>query len=207
MQVTTIRDSQPGPDAEIVARILQGDETAVAQLVQAWWPLMERVARSYVGSSGVATEVVQDAWMAALGGLHRFEGRSSLRTWMFRILINRARTRGAREARQVPFSSLGGADMDPVVDPTQLGQGEFWAHQRDPWNGSTPEELLGSKQSMDHIQAAIATLPPNQRDVIHLRHVEGMDSADVCELLGISEVNQRVRLHRARTRLREALAA
>jgi RNA polymerase sigma-70 factor, ECF subfamily len=207
MQAIDTAGNTTSNDADLVARILDGDEAAVAGLVRQWWPLMERVARTYVGNSGVATEVVQDAWMAALAGLPRFEGRSSLRTWMFRILINRARTRGAREARQVPFSSLGGEDNDPVVDPTQLGQQEFWAHQRDPWNGSTPEELLGSKQSMDDIQRAIDTLPSNQRDVMYLRHIEGMDSADVCDMLGISEVNQRVRLHRARTRLRTALAA
>jgi len=172
---------------------------------------MLRVAMMFVSSRAVAEEVVQEAWLGVLKGLDRFEGRSSLKTWIFRILTNTAKTRGEREGRSVPFSSLGGDagdDEAPVDADRFFGDGHRWAGH---WASSprnprdVPEERLLADEARQRIAAAIETLPENQRAVITLRDVDGFDADEACEILGISEVNQRVLLHRARTKVRSAL--
>ena len=171
---------------------------------------MLRVAMMFVSSRAVAEEVVQEAWLGVFKGLDRFEGRSSLKTWIFRILTNTAKTRGEREGRTVPFSSLGGdADDEAPVDADRfLGNGHRWAGH---WSSSprnprdVPEERLLADEARGRIAAAIGTLPENQRTVITLRDIDGFDADEACDILGISEVNQRVLLHRARAKVRAAL--
>jgi RNA polymerase sigma-70 factor (ECF subfamily) len=197
-------------DAALVAALRAGDEEAFMAIAQAWGPQMLRVALMYVSSVAVAEDVVGETWLAVLRGIDGFEGRSSLRTWVFRILANRARTRGAREARSVPFSSLGGelgAD-EPAVDPDRfLGDGSrwpgHWASAPQPFD--QPEERLLADETRRVVEDAIARLPPAQRAVITLRDVEHWDPADVSEALEVSEGNQRVLLHRARSKVRGAL--
>lgn len=207
--------SQPAPDdeAELIAALRRGDEQAFMALVDGYSAPLLRLAQTYVGSRAVAEEVVQETWLGVLQGIGRFEGRSSLKTWIFRILANRARTRGVREGRSVPFADLGaGPGQDEsVVEPEQFlppghpGAG-WWAQHPGSWEG-VPEERLLAREARERIAAAIADLPPNQRTVITLRDVEGWSAEEVRRLLEISDANQRVLLHRARSRVRSALAA
>ncbi len=201
----------------LVDALRRGDEAAFATLVERHHASMVRVAGLYARSRDVAEEVAQETWLAVCQGLDRFEGRSSLKTWLFRILTNRARTRGAREARCVPFSTLAGraceGDDDPdelAVDPSRfLGPDHprwpgHWATPPRSW-GESPETRLENAETRDVIAAAIAALPPSQREVMTLRDIEGLGSEEVCGLLGIAEGNQRVLLHRARSKVRAAL--
>ncbi len=199
-------------DLALVAALRRGDETAFMMLVERYQPAMLRIARMYVSTHAVAEDVVQDAWVGVLKGLDGFEGRSSLRTWIFRILVNTAKTRGQREARSLPFSSVWAADPDAEssVDPDRffplshpLSPGA-WAEPPVGWE-STPEERLLSKEVLTVVSRAIEALPPNQREVIRLRDVLGWPSSDVRNALDISETNQRVLLHRARAKVRRAL--
>ena len=199
-------------DLALAEALRAGDETAFMMLVERYQPAMLRVARMYVSTRAVAEEVVQEAWVGVLKGLDGFEGRSSLRTWIFRILVNTAKTRGQREARSLPFSSLWTADpeAEPSVDPDRfLPQGHptspgHWAEPPVGWE-STPEERLLSNETLAQVARAIEALPPNQREVIRMRDVLGWPSSDVCNALDISETNQRVLLHRARAKVRRAL--
>jgi RNA polymerase sigma-70 factor (ECF subfamily) len=196
-------------DAGLVAALRAGDEGAFLALVGAHNAAMVRVARSYVPSEAVAQEVVQETWLAVLEGLDRFEGRSTLQTWIFRILINRARTRGARERRSMPLSDVSNVEDEPSVDPARFrGEGGTypgdWSSLPTRWD-ELPEARLESKETLEHIRTAIESLPQNYREVITLRDIEGWSSADVCNALGLSETNQRVLLHRARSRVRRAL--
>jgi RNA polymerase sigma-70 factor (ECF subfamily) len=199
-------------DLEIVRALRAGDETAFMMLVERYQPSMLRIARMYVSTQAVAEDVVGDAWVGVLKGLDGFEGRSSLRTWIFRILVNIAKTRGQREARTVPFSSVWTPDPDadpsveperfrPPGDPTAPG---LWADPPVAWD-SMPEERLEAKETLARVAAAIEALPPNQREVIRLRDVLGWSSSDVRNALELSETNQRVLLHRARAKVRRAL--
>jgi RNA polymerase sigma-70 factor, ECF subfamily len=196
------------PDAELLARLRLGDEAAFLELVQRYGPVMMRIALTYVRIPSIAEEVVQDAWMGALRSLERFEGRSTLRTWLLRILANRARTRGAREARCVPFSTLIGDD-EPAVDAERF-QGPDdrfpggWVSFPTDWR-TLPEERLLARETMLEVEAAIRELPERQQEVIVLRDVEGWSSDEVCAALELSTGNQRVLLHRARSRVRDAL--
>ena len=174
------------------------------ELVERYHASMVRVATSFVPSRAVAEEVAQETWLAVLGGIDRFEGRSTLKTWIFRILVNRARTRGAREARSVPFASLQREEGEPAVDPDRFLADGAWASPPRPWEGQ-PEERLLSAEAREVIEAAIEKLPPAQRQVITMRDVEGYESAEVRDLLDLSEGNQRVLLHRARSKVRQAL--
>ena len=171
---------------------------------------MQRVAMMYVSSRAVAEEVVQEAWLGVFSGLDRFEGRSSLKTWIFRILTNTAKTRGEREGRSVPFSSLAGdeGEDETAVDADRfLGMDHRWAGH---WSSSprsprdVPEERLLSGEAGERIAVAIEALPANQRAVITLRDVDGFEADEACEILGVSEANQRVLLHRARAKVRAA---
>ena len=198
-------------DARLVAALRAGDEQAFAVLVRRYGGLMLRVARLYVPSRAVAEEVVQEAWLGVLRGLERFEGRSSLRTWLLHIVANLARTRAVREARSIPFSALAGAELEaegPSVPPERFrGPQDRWAGHwttlPEPWN--RPEHELLSAETRAQIVLAIDALPEQQRRVITLRDVEGCSAAEVCNVLELSETNQRVLLHRARTKVRQAL--
>lgn len=199
-------------DLRLVERLRMGDEDAFMALVERYQPSMLRIARMYVASRAVAEEVVQEAWLGVLRGLDGFEGRSSLRTWVFRILVNTAKTRGKREARSVPFSSLWAPEdaAEPSVDPSRFlpedhpDAPRHWAAPPASWDG-VPEDRLLSKETLERIGDAIESLPPNQREVIRMRDVMGWTSGEVCNALDISETNQRVLLHRARTKVRRAL--
>ena len=198
-------------DLELLARLRRGDEAAFTQLVERLHGPMLRVAMIHVGNRAVAVEVAQDAWVGVLAQLDRFEGRSSLRTWVLRIVANRARTRAVRERRTLPFSSLDGAAEPgrPAVEPERfLPAGHRWAgHWASPPRscGDVPEERLLSAETRAEVGRAVELLPPAQRAVITLRDVEGMTAAETCELLELTEGNQRVLLHRARSRVRRAL--
>jgi RNA polymerase sigma-70 factor (ECF subfamily) len=194
-------------EAELLPRLRARDEAAFAELVRAWSPSMLRVARMYTSSRAVAEEVVQEAWLGVLQGIDRFEGRSSLKTWVFRILVNRAMTRGAREARSVPFAALAGDEAgrdEPAVDPSRFTREGAWASPPRRWDES-PELALRSAETLETVRAAIAELPPMQRLVISMRDLEGFGSEETRNALDISETNQRVLLHRARAKVRAAL--
>jgi RNA polymerase sigma-70 factor (ECF subfamily) len=197
-------------DLELVVRLRAGDEDAFMELVDALQPSMLRVARMYVSTQAVAEEVVQDAWLGVLKGLDRFEGRSSLRTWIFRIVTNIAKTRGQREGRSVPFASLAGDDLDqPTFDPSRFVGDDaqypgHWSTFPPDWSGVPEDRLLGS-ETLRIAGGAIDQLPPMQAEVIRLRDVLGWSSAEVRNALELSETNQRVLLHRARAKVRRAL--
>jgi RNA polymerase sigma-70 factor (ECF subfamily) len=200
----------PSEDLALVERLRAGDESAFMELVDQLQPTMLRVARMYVSTTAVAEEVVQDAWLGVLRGLHSFEGRSSLRTWIFRILTNIAKTRGQREGRSLPFASLAGDDLDaPAVDPGRFDSPEGssrgrWSTLPDDWTGIPEERLLGH-ETLDVIGRVIASLPPMQAEVIRLRDALGWTSEEVRNALDLTETNQRVLLHRARAKVRSAL--
>lgn len=189
-----------------------GDEAAFADLMRRYTAPMTSVAMLYVTSHAVAEEVVQDAWMSVVRGLDRFEGRSSLRTWIFTILANCARKRAAREGRCVPFSALPGGQepLEPPPEPDPFTPAEhprwsrIWTTPNDAWDALPEERVLG-RECVDAVRDAIADLPPRLREVMTLRDVAGWSSREVAEALGISDENQRVRLHRARARVRSAL--
>jgi RNA polymerase sigma-70 factor, ECF subfamily len=188
-------------DHELVERLRSGDEAAFAEIVDRYDRQLRRLARTFVRTDAQADDVVGETWEAVINGIDRFEERSSLKTWIFRILVNRARTRAVREARQVPFSSLGpdaGADA-PVVDPSRFTDGAWSEPPREPDAEALAGELRG------RLAEVIDTLPEQQRRVILLRDVGGLDGPEVAEALGISEGNQRVILHRARNRVRAEL--
>jgi RNA polymerase sigma-70 factor, ECF subfamily len=206
------RGGQPTSDAELVAALRAGDEDAYAALVEELTPPLTRLALAHVPSRAVAEEVVQDTWLGVINGIDRFEGRSSLRTWIFQILLNTARTRGKREKRTLPFAAFRrwaeeGRD-EPAVDADRFQgrRGEdpgAWA--RPPAEWSSPEVLLGQEQARKVMLEAIAALPPRQREVITLRDILGYSAAEARNALDVSETNQRVLLHRARSKVRAAL--
>jgi RNA polymerase sigma-70 factor (ECF subfamily) len=199
-------------DLALVTALRRGDEDAFGNLIDRYHASLVRIATLFVRDHGVAEEVAQETWIGVLKGLDRFEGRSSFRTWLFSILANQARRRGERERRVIPFSALArpaDSEAEPVVDPERfLPPGEafagYWATPpRDLVDN--PETVLLSAEARAAIDAAIAALPPNQQAVIHLRDVEGWEADEVCNTLGLSATNQRVLLHRARSRVRQAL--
>jgi RNA polymerase sigma-70 factor, ECF subfamily len=185
-----------------------GDERAFAALVDDLSPGMLRMARTYVRTDGTAEEVVQEAWLAVVKGLDRFEGRSTLQTWIFGIVINIARGQGVRDARSVPFASLLDDD-EPAIGPERFLPPEHeqwpghWAIAPAPW----PDRALETAEAMATLRAAVAALPEAQRAVITLRDIVGCSAEETCNALGLSDTNQRVLLHRARTRVRAALEA
>ena len=195
-------------DARLLAALRAGDEDAFTTLVRRHHASLKRVARMYVSTDAVAEEVVQETWLAAIAGLDRFEQRASLKTWLFHILANKAKTRGARERRTVPFASLSAADDAPAV-PAERFQGDgaawpgHWAAPPRPWED--PERRLQSLEARERLRTAIGALPDVQQAVLTLRDVEGLDAGEVCELLDLSDGNQRVILHRARARVRAEL--
>ncbi|WP_069109764.1 RNA polymerase sigma factor [Jiangella alba] len=194
------------PDPELAGLLVAGDESAFAQVVEAWSPGMVRLARVYVSTDDSAAEVVQEAWLGVVRGIATFAGRSSLRTWVYRIVANTAQRRGGREARTVPASAVGGDGSDPTVDPARFAppghpHAGHWQRPPSPW----PEQALLAAEVRAEVAAAVAGLPARQRVVITLRDVHGYDAAEVCSILDISAANQRVLLHRARAAVRACL--
>jgi RNA polymerase sigma-70 factor (ECF subfamily) len=195
-----LQDRTAAEETELLARLRAGDERAFETLVERHYPTMLAVARHYVKTRAVAEEVVQDAWLGVLKGIDRFEGRASLRTWILRILVNTAKTRGTREARSVPFASLTPEGFRSADDPFP----GHWRTYPGNWH-RLPEEALADRETLDVVLATIHRLPPPQRIVITMRDIQGCDSEEVCEALDVSEGNQRVLLHRARSKVRTAL--
>jgi RNA polymerase sigma-70 factor (ECF subfamily) len=200
-------------ERELCAALRRGDESAFESLVARHHAPLRRLALSYVRTAAVADEVVQETWVAVIRGIDSFEERSSLKTWIYRILANTAKTRAQRESRTVPLSALppGEADDDEhSVEPSRFFDQQHarwpghWASPPARWD-ELPEEHLGGRETLDALKAAIEHLPSKQRQVIVLRDIEGWDADDVCELLELSEANQRVLLHRARSKVRQAL--
>ena len=211
MSEISVTDDSEAAERELLAALRRGDEAAFASLVGRHHAALVRLARQYVSTAAAAEEVAQDTWLAVLKGIDRFEGRSTLKTWIFRILANRAKTTGQREARSVPFAALARPELErdePAVDPERFlpaGGGNAAGGAAPASWGTDPERALLNSEAMDVIQAELDRLPPAQRTVLVLRDVEGWPSAEVCNALAISETNQRVLLHRARSRVRRAL--
>ncbi len=199
-------------DLYLIEQLRNGNEAAFEALIDRYATAMLRLAMVYVRAWAVAEEVVQETWLAVLESLGRFEGRSSLKTWMFRILTNCAKTRARREGRSIPFSSLADIDTDNAehaVNPDRFLPADHqwsghWISFPSNWQ-EMPEERLLSRETRARINRAIEALPPNQREIITLRDIEGWTAEETCALLGISEVNQRVLLHRARSKVRRVL--
>jgi RNA polymerase sigma-70 factor, ECF subfamily len=210
MQAAADSANTPFEAAQVVDALRAGDERAFQELFARLYPAMKRVARGYVASDPVADEIVQETWLAVINGIDRFQGRSSLDTWIFSILINQARKHDARERRAVPFSSIApiGGD-EPSVDADRFQKDNdawpgHWATPPRPWQ--SPDRRLLSLEAREHLKRALEQLPERHRAVVVLRDVEGCSAEEVCELLELSQENQRVLLHRARSRLRVALA-
>lgn len=206
-------ESPATPDElTLLDALRNGDEAAFETLVNMHYPAMLRVALMYVRNRAVAEEVIQETWLAVLQGLARFEGRSSLKTWIFRILANRARTRAVREGRSVPFSALASQEAEgdePTVEPGRFRPADapwprHWASAPQSW-GAIPEQRMLSLETLAHVRAAIEALPPAQRAVITLRDIAGWHPDEVRDHLGVTDGNQRVLLHRARSKVRAAL--
>ncbi len=198
-------------DHSLVFALRNGEEDAFTALIDRYHASMVRLATLYVPNSAVAEEVVQETWIGVLEGIDRFAGRSSFKTWLFRILTNQAKRRGRREARSISFSVLSRAadGTQSVVDPERfLPPGDpwvgHWVGQLHDWR-QLPEEVLLAHETLTHVQRALEALPPSQRLVMTMRDIEGWTAAEVCNALTISETNQRVLLHRARSKVRRAL--
>jgi RNA polymerase sigma-70 factor (ECF subfamily) len=211
--MSRVEEDQPSgaavvEESDLLVRLRAGDERAFKALVESHQGTMIAVARSYVRTRAVAEEVAQEAWLGVVKGLDRFEGRSSLRTWILRILVNTAVGRGGREARTVPFSSLGD-EGEPAVEadrfrPPGAAFAGHWNSYPADWS-SLPEEALLGRETLGVAKREIEELPDAQRAVITMRDVAGCSSEEVCDVLDISAVNQRVLLHRARSKVRAAL--
>ena len=210
-QIGVQRSTASADEIELLARLRAGDEQAFEALVARYYGTMMAVAQTYVKSRAVAEEVVQEAWLGVLESLDRFEGRSSLKTWILAILVNKAKTRGMREARSVPFASLARERDEPAVEPERFrgpqdGFPGHWRAYPGDW-GAAPEVVLEDRETLGVALRAIAALPLAQQTVIRMRDVEGYSSDEVCAALEVSVANQRVLLHRARSRVRAALEA
>ncbi len=208
----SLQPAASADDQRLVASLRAGDQSAFEMLIDRYQTPLLRLAMMYVPSRAVAEDVVQETWLGVLQGLARFEGRSSLKTWIFHILTNRARTRGQREGRSIPFSAVWAPDADSAeravaTDRFQPPEHEYaghWISRPRDWE-ALPEDRLLAQETRAQIQQAIDSLPDSQREVITLRDVEGWSSEEVCNVLQISESNQRVLLHRARSKVRRAL--
>lgn len=191
-------------DKELIEKLRARDKAAFAALVRDMHGSLVRVAMTFVSSRATAEEVAQDTWRNVLASLDQFQGRSSLRTWIFRICTNRARTLAGREARSTPLSEFE-QPGDTPVDPSRFNSAGMWANPPQAWTDDTPERVLDRAQAVAEIQRALEEMPAMQRAVVTLRDIQGLESVEVCNALEISESNQRVLLHRARSRVRRAL--
>ncbi|GJL56344.1 MAG: RNA polymerase sigma24 factor [Nitrospirales bacterium] len=201
-------------ESQVLELLRNGDEATFAQVVDQYSGSLLRLAMAYVPSRAVAEEVVQETWLGVFEGLARFEGRSSFKTWLFTILTNRAKTRGQRESRYVGLAEKTGMDDDDAGTGVDLDlfiqagtRAGHWIEPPHAWDHGTPERFALSKEIGEQIERAIAALPHTQRQVITLRDLEGVSSEEVCNIMGVTETNQRVLLHRARTRVRKTLAS
>jgi RNA polymerase sigma-70 factor (ECF subfamily) len=201
-------------DQDLLGRLREGDDHAFVTLVGRYQPSMLRLARAMVPSHAVAEEAVQDTWMGVVRGIDRFEGRSSLKTWLFSILVNRARSAGAsehRQARGVPTGTVaagasdGAGDDGPALDPSFFDARGAWREPVQRWSGDEHEDRLDAATLAPFIKAALENLSPRQRQVVLLRDVEGLSGTEVCDILGVSPGNQRLLLHRGRNQLRREL--
>ena len=200
-------------DGALVAALREGDEAAFTWLLDRYHAPLHRTARVYVATDSQADEVVQETWVAVLRGIDRFEQRSSLKTWLYRILMNIARTRGVKESRTIPFSSAANV-LDEGAEPT-FAPDRFRPPDDPDWPGHwrafpldwehQPEPRLLAGETLSLVATAIRQLPPSQRAVLTLRDVDGWSSVEVCNALGLTETNQRVLLHRGRAKVRRAL--
>lgn len=200
-------EPQAADEAELLARLRAGDRAAFASLVTRHGGPLLRLATAFLKDRSMAEEVVQDTWVAVLDNLDGFEGRASLRTWLFHIVANKARTRLGRESRSVPFSAFADPEEgeDPSVSPDRFDARGHWRLPPARWSEEDPERLAHGRETRAAIEQAIAALPEAQRAVITLRDVEGLETEEICNLLGVTVSNQRVLLHRARSRVRQAL--
>ncbi len=202
----------PRDESDLLAALRGGDEAAFARIVSEWSRPMLALARSFVSTEASAEEVVQETWLAVIKGLDRFEGRSALRTWVYRILVNTAKTRGVKEHKTLPWSTVAGEDAGPSLDPALFrSAGDpypgHWRAAPAAWPDEvTVEGSVLAGEVRGELRAAVDALPDRQRTVLTLRDVLGHSSEEVCELLEISQANQRVLLHRARTAVRAGLA-
>ncbi len=202
------------PEADLIDRLRSGDEATFVCLVNTYSASLKRLALAFVSTDAVAEEVVQETWLAVLTGITRFEGRSSVKTWIFKILTNRAKTRAIRERRTINFSELEDPNEpdQPAVDPSRFLPAAHpmypghWASPPEAWSASAEDAVVG-REMMGVLQRELDRLPPGQRVVVALRDVHGWPAAEVCDVLGLSEANQRVLLHRGRSRLRGVLEA
>ncbi len=193
-------------DMALVSRLRAHERKAFALLLERFHGPMLRLARMYVGTQAVAEEVVQETWLGVLVGLPSFEGRASLKTWIFSILANRAKTRGARESRHLSFMAnepMGGDEV--AVESDRFLADGSWASPFPPWSSETPERLLHDREMVEQLFKAVEALPARQRMVLTLRDIEGFEAEEVRNILDITETNQRVLLHRARTKVRADL--
>jgi RNA polymerase sigma-70 factor (ECF subfamily) len=205
-------NADAGDDLRLVEALRRGDEDAFVALVERYQACLLRLAMLYVPSHAIAEEVVQETWIGVLQGTGRFEGRSSFKTWLYRILVHQAQRRGMREHRSVPFSALVADELDAVehaVDPDRFHPPGHrwpghWIALPQPWQ-ELPEDQALASETRAQVNAAIAALPPAQREVITLRDVEGWPAEEVCQAMKLTEANQRVLLHRARSKVRRAL--
>ena len=186
-------------DVELLGRLQAGDEEAFVTLVGRYQPSMLRVALGFVPTRAVAEEAVQETWLGVVRGVERFEGRSTFKVWLFRILVNQAKTAGVKEKRSTPVDASG-----PALDAARFGTDGAWVDPPEQWVEDTVDRVVAGALS-SQLLAALDDLPPRQRDVVVLRDVEELSSQDVCTILGLSEANQRVLLHRGRVKLRDAL--
>jgi len=208
----TTRGASYSDETVLVPALRDGDDAAFAWLLGRYDRSLRRLAMSYVPSRAIADEVVQETWMGVVNGIDRFEGRSSLKTWVFRILMNVARARGARERRSVPFAAAGGAleeGAEPALDPNRFRavgneHAGHWVSYPAAWEHE-PESRVEASETVDVVREAMRYLPPAQQEVMTLRDVEGWTPSEICDALNISETNQRVLLHRARSKVRNAL--
>lgn len=192
-------------DAELIARLRAGDEAAFGELVDRYHGPLRRLALSFVRTPSAADDVLQETWEGVIKGIDRFEARSTLKTWIFSILVNRARSRGVKDSRMLPFSSLGEEDVGPAVAPSHFDARGVWRH-RPAELAADPDHRLLAGELREQLAEAVDALPPRQRAVITLRDIAGLRGDEVAALLEISDGNQRLLLHRARTRVRAALA-
>lgn len=195
-------------EGDLSSRLKAGDEMALKSLVVAHHASMIRFAMGFVRSRASAEEVVQETWLAVIGGLRGFEARSSLLTWVYSILANKARTRGVREARSSTFSDLGaGNNGDAPLNAGRFDGNGMWADPPRPWDDLNPERIVASKQLWVHVTRILEDLPAMQKAVVTLQDIEGQDAETVCHLLQLSNANRRVLLHRARAKIRQEIEA